>query len=647
MSYRSLTRVLGETSLERKCRWLFALSLLLLIGLALLWVDRIAESLVMTTTHSKGRDWVKLVIINTHWESWETNPEMKPLQQEMSRDLLTESYQYKILALDESLRPRSGDGAENEGAAGGSGPDYTNELAPRVSWPEDDAEEAIVRNLKVRVEAQMEERTQEAARRKAKQAESPVDDFDPADDIEPVFYSRPEPSAKDFYYYQPVYWKASCIRCHEELQAKYAVSAADRASLGDDGTPPLRIVKVTMPYEATKKAIDRVRAVLIAVAIVTVFMAMVFLYAIVRYVVVRPLKHLRDVSDAVSRGETEVRADIHTNDEFEQLAASFNRMLRHLTEAQGELRRANVNLDAKVDQLAQLNMRLYEMNQLKGEFLANMSHELRTPLNSIIGFSEILQGVESLTEKQKRYAQNIQKSGRLLLEMINDILDLAKLEAGKMEIHASEFRIDAVVQAQCDLVRSLAEEKNIAVEVRVDAGMPVMYQDQTKVQQILTNLLSNAIKFTPEGGRITVTARRNHQGRLQLAVADTGVGIAQEDREIIFEKFRQGPAAQGDDNLAREYSGTGLGLSIVKELCKLLGGEIAFDSELGKGSEFRVVLPWTLADRPRRDVEMADKLDELTRPRRGDGKLPRDLSERPVTVPPDSPAEADRPISEV
>ena len=169
-------------------------------------------------------------------------------------------------------------------------------------------------------------------------------------------------------------------------------------------------------------------------AILTVFMAMITLYLIVRYVIVKPLKHLRDVSDDMSRGKMEVRAEIHTNDEFEELAHSFNRMLRHLTDTQAELRRVNKDLDGKVDELAQLNMRLYEMNRLKGDFLANMSHELRTPLNSIIGFSEVLQGIESLNDKQKRYAANIQKSGRVLLEMINDILDLAKMEAGKMEV---------------------------------------------------------------------------------------------------------------------------------------------------------------------------------------------------------------------
>jgi signal transduction histidine kinase len=344
----------------------------------------------------------------------------------------------------------------------------------------------------------------------------------------------------------------------------------------------------------------------------------VALYAIVKIVIVKPLKHLRDVSDQISRGKTDVRADIQTNDEFATLGASFNKMLRHLIDAQSELRQANGALDAKVDELAQLNMRLYEMNRLKGDFLANMSHELRTPLNSIIGFSDVLQGIESLTDKQRRYAQNIQKSGRLLLEMINDILDLAKLEAGKMDVRLSEFRIDVLVQAHCDLVRSLTEEKNIDLDIAIQPDAPPLYQDQGKVQQILTNLLSNAIKFTPEGGRITVSAECDPQDMLRLTVADTGVGIAQEDREIIFEKFRQGGAVLGADGFTREYSGTGLGLSIVKELCKLLGGEIAFESELGKGSAFTVILPWVRKGVNRPDAPVANRLDDLARLKRPD-----------------------------
>ena len=221
-----------------------------------------------------------------------------------------------------------------------------------------------------------------------------------------------------------------------------------------------------------------------------------------------------------------------------------------------------------------------------------------------------------MDDKQKRYVQNIQKSGKTLLEMINDILDLAKIESGKMETRLSDFRIEQVVAAQCDMARPLTERKNIDLESRVDAELPPMHQDQARVQQILNNLLSNAIKFTPEGGRITVAAGRDPSNFLVLAVSDTGVGIAPEDQLAIFEKFRQGrTAVPSGDAMTREYSGSGLGLSIVKELCRLLGGEVSLQSELGKGSTFTVRLPWILEDQPRLDAALVEGFEEFTRQR--------------------------------
>jgi signal transduction histidine kinase len=247
-----------------------------------------------------------------------------------------------------------------------------------------------------------------------------------------------------------------------------------------------------------------------------------------------------------------------------------------------------------------------------------MSHELRTPLNAIIGFSDVLESIASLDDKQKRYVRNIQTSGKVLLEMINDILDLAKIESGKMEVRLSDFRIDAVINAQCDMARPLTERKNIDLETEIEPELPDMFQDQAKVQQILNNLLSNAIKFTPEGGRIVVSAAQAGANDIIIKVADTGVGIAEEDQIAIFEKFRQGKSVVGGGNaMTREYSGTGLGLSIVKELCKLLGGEISLDSELGKGSTFTVRLPLARADQPKGDAALAG-LEDLTKPRRAD-----------------------------
>jgi signal transduction histidine kinase len=187
-----------------------------------------------------------------------------------------------------------------------------------------------------------------------------------------------------------------------------------------------------------------------------------------------------------------------------------------------------------------------------------------------------------------------------------------------MEVRLSDFPIEAVITAQCDMARPLTERKNIDLECHVERHMPDMFQDQSKVQQILNNLLSNAIKFTPEGGRITITARRAGNN-LVMEVADTGVGIAEEDQVAIFEKFRQGKSVlKGGDAMTREYSGTGLGLSIVKELCKLLGGEVTLESELGKGSTFTVRLPWTRSDLPSLDSTLPAVADETPRFRRGD-----------------------------
>ena len=335
---------------------------------------------------------------------------------------------------------------------------------------------------------------------------------------------------------------------------------------------------------------------------------------IVRYVIVKPVKHLRDVSDAIAAGRLNIRSQIQTGDEFEDLSHAFNRMLHNLVAMQQELRDVNGDLDRKVDELAQANMALYEMNRIKSDFLATMSHELRTPLNSIIGFSEVLSGSDALGERQRRYASNIQTSGKMLLGMINDILDLAKIESGKMEVRIEDFSIRDVCEALANLTRPMADRKNITLECRLEEAIPLLRQDPGKVRQILYNLLSNAIKFTPEGGRVTLRARTD--GRfVVLEVEDTGIGIAEEDRETVFEKFRQAKVPGQEDNvLTREHQGTGLGLSIVRELTRLLGGEIHLKSQLGQGSTFTIRLPLQLAGNRKFDV---DSLRRGDRPDQG------------------------------
>jgi two-component system, NarL family, sensor histidine kinase BarA len=254
-----------------------------------------------------------------------------------------------------------------------------------------------------------------------------------------------------------------------------------------------------------------------------------------------------------------------------------------------------------------VNLRLYELNNLKNEFLATMSHELRTPLNSILGFSDVLQTADNLSDKQRRYVTNIQTGGRNLLSLINDVLDLAKIESGKMEVNLVEFSLADVVERQAGAMMLLAEKKNIDLSWHVDPQLPVPLQDVGKLQQILINLLSNAVEFTPDGGRVRVRAGLCDEQRFQIEVEDTGIGIPLEEQERIFEKFRQGRLhSEQEDPLTRPYEGTGLGLSIVKELCKLLSGEVSLVSEFGKGSTFTIVLPIRL-ERPSRPPSLAER----------------------------------------
>ncbi len=601
MSYRSIKRVLGESSLERKIRIMFGICLLLLIAGSFLWVSAITEGLIKENTRDRASDLLKIHLLKQHFKNTkfnDGNPASDQLVKSIPEHFRIADYRVEVLTLDDSVSRwnlKATSALDQE------------KLAVRVAEGD---ERALLQQLEHDLQ-QRQLQNQNLA--------NPENDSDPKAESTDVPYAGDFRDNNQFIYYEPIEFKSECIQCHWAVP-KYLSGDSLAAYMKKDPLDrekevfvPTHFVSISLPYQEAKEAINRSRAILMAVAIVTAFLSMIALYLIVRYVIVKPLKHLRDVTEDVSVGKMNVRSELHTGDEFEELSRSFNRMLRHLLDTQTQLQSANSDLDNKVDEQAQMNMKLHEMNQIIREFLANMSHELRTPLNSIIGFSEILESAD-LDDKQKRYAGNIRKSGRLLLELINDILDLAKLEAGRMEVNPEEFSIGEIVSELCDLVRYLALDKNIALIDDFDQDLPVVYQDRVKVRQILTNLLSNAIKFTPEGGRIRVSLTQVNGDSLKLEVHDTGVGISEKDREIIFEKFRQGPAAIGGDQLTREVTGTGLGLSIVKELCILLGGNIQLESEVGKGSTFSVTIPWNLKLMPRLDSEITSKINELTQP---------------------------------
>jgi signal transduction histidine kinase len=244
----------------------------------------------------------------------------------------------------------------------------------------------------------------------------------------------------------------------------------------------------------------------------------------------------------------------------------------------------NVRLFTEIqEKTAQLEI----ANRHKSEFLANMSHELRTPLNAVIGFSEVLleRMFGEVNEKQEEYLSDILSSGKHLLSLINDILDLSKIEAGRMELEAQPFNLPAALDNALTLIKERAARNSIGLEVQVDQRIGEIVADERKVKQVLLNLLSNAVKFTPEGGRITMSAALN-DGLIEVSVADTGIGIAPEDQAAVFEEFRQ----VGTD-YARKREGTGLGLALARRLVELHGGTLSLESELGKGSTFTFTLP--------------------------------------------------------
>ncbi len=280
--------------------------------------------------------------------------------------------------------------------------------------------------------------------------------------------------------------------------------------------------------------------------------------------------------------------------QIQQLRQQDARKLEELTALNEELTRLAGELDRRTTELAVSNERLSEANttiqeqdRLKSEFLASMSHELRTPLNAIIGFTEVLSTrlADRIEERERGFLRSILSSGRHLLGVINDILDLSKIEAGKMEFFPEPFDPIEPVNAVCELVGVSAQARSITVEIEAPGAMPLIETDLGKFKQILFNLLSNAIKFSADGGLVTVRIRPLATKELAVSVTDRGEGIAREDIDLIFQEFAQ------IVRVARTHGGTGLGLALVKQYVDKLGGRIEVESEPGAGSTFTFSLP--------------------------------------------------------
>ena len=299
-----------------------------------------------------------------------------------------------------------------------------------------------------------------------------------------------------------------------------------------------------------------------------------------------PLTALAVTTDRIVRGERSVVVGQGAPDEIGRLQAGFAAMVKALSDREAALERINQEIGRTNAELEDTNAELSRANRLKSEFLANMSHELRTPLNAIIGYSQLmLDGIDgALNDQQIADLKRVTTAGSTLLGLINGLLDIAKIEAGRMEIGQERVDVVAAVMKVADLVRPTAEAKKIGLRTAIPPDLPAALADPPRLDQILTNLVANAVKFT-ERGAVTISARA-FGGEVVISVADTGIGIAPEAQSYIFDEFRQ-----EDASTTRQYGGTGLGLAIAKKLVELQGGRIWLESTHGVGSTFSFTVP--------------------------------------------------------
>ncbi len=397
-----------------------------------------------------------------------------------------------------------------------------------------------------------------------------------------------------YFYARPVYLGHGCIACHSSKASTTAPTGTTLPAEARDLLPPVDhselvgMVSIDITNRIPQNQLLLNRVFIMVAGLVGGTLAILCFYLITTRLILQPVRVLQETAQRVSEGDLNIRSDISTGDEFQQLSETFNAMLANLNETTDQLRSINTGLDLKIGQLAEANVALYESNRLKSEFLANVSHELRTPLNSILGFADLLKDALSgaADAKPSRYVHNILQSGRALLELINDLLDLAKIEAGRMEIRSEPLSVGDLFEGLENILKPLCEPRQLVIDTAVANNVPILQTDPGKLQQVLYNFLSNAIKFSPNGSVIDLVAVREGEQHVRISVTDRGPGIAMDKQQLIFEKFRQ-----VDASVTRTHSGSGLGLAISKELTAMMGGTIGVRSAAGEGATFWIVLP--------------------------------------------------------
>jgi len=350
----------------------------------------------------------------------------------------------------------------------------------------------------------------------------------------------------------------------------------------------------------------------VAIAFSITYASLFVLVYIISGIVTRPIIRLAVATERVSEETYDQTLLLfrsqYFQDEISSLAETFERMVEKIRKREVMLQESNQLLEAKVErrtqelqtknfQLFTANAELERATRLKDEFLATMSHELRTPLNAILGLTEGLQThvFGEVTDRQMSALQTIEQSGYHLLELINDILDIAKMESGHLQLQCQNTLVAPLCQASLAFIQQQAQAKHIQVETKLPSNLPELWVDERRIRQVLINLLSNAVKFTPEGGRITLEvlllphskAGTEAKKFLQIAITDTGIGIAPDHIPLLFQPF-----IQIDSSLNRKYEGTGLGLVLVKRIVELHGGKVGLRSKVGVGSCFMIDLPY-------------------------------------------------------